>query len=88
MFHIPLIYCYSGFSQKPFTEYLKHKKLSSNVCHFVQHSIAMVTDTATTEEVIIRRIHASLISSSSRSFLTVSPTLSKGSGFFYGLCGW
>ncbi|KAK3099926.1 hypothetical protein FSP39_011899 [Pinctada imbricata] len=41
---------YQDFADKPYLEYLEHKKLSGNVRHFVQHSIAMVTDKATTAE--------------------------------------
>ncbi|XP_005092402.1 rab proteins geranylgeranyltransferase component A 2 [Aplysia californica] len=43
---------YSAFADKPFVEFLKSKKLSGNVQHFIQHAIAMVTDTVSTEEAL------------------------------------
>ncbi|XP_041359846.1 rab proteins geranylgeranyltransferase component A-like [Gigantopelta aegis] len=41
---------YEDFKEKPFCEFLKAKKLTPNIHHFVQHSIAMVTDEVSTEE--------------------------------------
>ncbi|KAJ8298316.1 hypothetical protein KUTeg_024847 [Tegillarca granosa] len=41
---------WTAFKDKPFIEYLIHKKLTKNIKHFIQHSIAMVTDTVSTEE--------------------------------------
>lgn len=39
---------------KPFVDFLKSKRLPPNICHFVQHAIAMVTDNATAEEVRVK----------------------------------
>ncbi len=39
------------FENKTFQQYLVSKKLTKTVCHFVQHSIAMVPDTSSTLEV-------------------------------------
>ena len=41
----------TDFKEKPYREYLQSQKLSSNIQHFVQHSIAMVTDETSTLEV-------------------------------------
>ncbi|BFZ14526.1 hypothetical protein BsWGS_17565 [Bradybaena similaris] len=41
---------YHEYKGKPFVEFLKSKRLTANIQHFVQHAIAMVTDSATTEE--------------------------------------
>lgn len=40
---------YEGHKDSPFNEFLKHKKLTPNLQHFVQHAIAMVDDAANTE---------------------------------------
>ncbi|XP_033743343.1 rab proteins geranylgeranyltransferase component A 2-like [Pecten maximus] len=45
---------YQDFADKPFKDFLKSQKLTKNICHFVQHSIAMVTDTMTTTEGLAR----------------------------------
>ncbi|XP_060078795.1 rab proteins geranylgeranyltransferase component A 2-like [Ylistrum balloti] len=45
---------YRDFADKPFKDFLKSQKLTENICHFVQHSIAMVTDTMTTTEGLAR----------------------------------
>jgi len=42
-----------GYEDKPFVEFLKSKKLTDTVCHYVQHAIAMVTDDASTIEVTL-----------------------------------
>ncbi|XP_070554457.1 rab proteins geranylgeranyltransferase component A 2-like [Ptychodera flava] len=41
---------YQEFEDKPFVEFLKTRKLTANLQHFVQHSIAMVTDQTPTLE--------------------------------------
>ncbi|CAG5122964.1 unnamed protein product, partial [Candidula unifasciata] len=41
---------YHEYKGKPFVDFLKSKRLTPNIQHFVQHAIAMVTDSATTEE--------------------------------------
>ena len=38
---------YEACDAMTFGEFLKHKKLTPNVCHYIQHSIAMVNDQAT-----------------------------------------
>ncbi|XP_069109524.1 rab proteins geranylgeranyltransferase component A 2-like [Argopecten irradians] len=45
---------YQDFADKPFKDFLKSQKLTKNICHFVQHSIAMVTDTVSTTEGLAR----------------------------------
>jgi len=40
-----------GYEDKPFVEFLKSRKLTDTVRHYVQHAIAMVTDDASTVEV-------------------------------------
>ncbi|XP_021352296.1 rab proteins geranylgeranyltransferase component A 2-like isoform X1 [Mizuhopecten yessoensis] len=45
---------YQDFADKPFKEFLKSQKLTNNICHYVQHSIAMATDTMTTMEGLAR----------------------------------
>ena len=42
-----------GYEDKPFVEFLKSKKLTDTVRHYVQHAIAMVTDDASTIEVML-----------------------------------
>ncbi|GFV16579.1 rab proteins geranylgeranyltransferase component A 2 [Trichonephila clavipes] len=39
---------YKGYEDKPFVEFLRSKKLTSNVEHFVLHAIAMVNETCDT----------------------------------------
>ncbi|XP_062868192.1 rab proteins geranylgeranyltransferase component A 1 [Trichomycterus rosablanca] len=41
---------FTDFLQKSFSEFLKNKKLTENLCHFILHSIAMVSPDAQTEE--------------------------------------
>ncbi|XP_067231920.1 rab proteins geranylgeranyltransferase component A 1 [Chanodichthys erythropterus] len=41
---------YQDYSEKPFSEFLKNKKLTENLQDFVLHSIAMVTQQSITEE--------------------------------------
>uniref|UniRef100_V9KEV8 Rab proteins geranylgeranyltransferase component A 1 n=1 Tax=Callorhinchus milii TaxID=7868 RepID=V9KEV8_CALMI len=41
---------FQGFQDKAFSEYLKTKKLTENLQYFILHSIAMVSDTASTTE--------------------------------------
>lgn len=41
---------YAGFEERPFVEFLKSKLLTETIQHYVQHAIAMVTETATTME--------------------------------------
>ncbi|XP_067279326.1 rab proteins geranylgeranyltransferase component A 1 isoform X2 [Pseudorasbora parva] len=41
---------YQDYSEKPFSEFLKNKKLTENLQHFVLHSIAMVTQQTLTED--------------------------------------
>ncbi|GFQ65346.1 rab proteins geranylgeranyltransferase component A 2 [Trichonephila clavata] len=41
---------YKGYEDKPFIEFLRSKKLTSNVEHFVLHAIAMVDETCDTLE--------------------------------------
>ncbi|ROJ62536.1 Rab proteins geranylgeranyltransferase component A 1 [Anabarilius grahami] len=41
---------YQDYSEKPFSEFLKNKKLTENLQDFVLHSIAMVTQQTITEE--------------------------------------
>ncbi|XP_051733482.1 rab proteins geranylgeranyltransferase component A 1 [Ctenopharyngodon idella] len=41
---------YQDYSEKPFSEFLKNKKLTENLQDFVLHSIAMVTQQTLTEE--------------------------------------
>jgi len=48
---IPLAGNILGFHDKTFVEFLKAKKLTETIRHYVQHAIAMVTNTATTLEV-------------------------------------
>ena len=43
----------SGYEDEPFVEFLKSKKLTDTVRHYVQHAIAMVTDDASTIEVVL-----------------------------------
>lgn len=38
------------YTEKPFREFLKNKKLTENLQHFILHSIAMVTQHTLTEE--------------------------------------
>ena len=45
----------AGFEDKTFVEFLKSKKVTANILHYIQHSIAMVTDNATTLEVRISK---------------------------------
>ena len=47
-----MAYLFLDFKEKPFCDFLKAKKLSPTILHFVQHSIAMVTDEVSTEEVL------------------------------------
>lgn len=42
-----------GYEDKTFVEFLKSKKLTDTVRHYVQHAIAMVTDDAGTTEVML-----------------------------------
>ena len=37
--------------EKPFTDFLKERKLTPTIQHYVQHSIAMATDSMTTKQV-------------------------------------
>lgn len=39
--------------EKPFTDFLKSRKLTATVQHYIQHSIAMATDSMTTKQVNI-----------------------------------
>ncbi|CAC5413585.1 CHM [Mytilus coruscus] len=41
---------YEAFTDRPFTDYLESKKLTKNIKHFVQHSIAMATSETLTPE--------------------------------------
>uniref|UniRef100_A0A8C1MZ25 Rab proteins geranylgeranyltransferase component A n=1 Tax=Cyprinus carpio TaxID=7962 RepID=A0A8C1MZ25_CYPCA len=41
---------YQDYTEKPFREFLKNKKLTENLQHFILHSIAMVTQHTLTEE--------------------------------------
>ncbi|CAG2229809.1 CHM [Mytilus edulis] len=41
---------YEAFTDRPFTDYLESKKLTKNIKHFVQHSIAMATGETLTPE--------------------------------------
>ncbi|XP_059163146.1 rab proteins geranylgeranyltransferase component A 1-like [Physella acuta] len=41
---------YQDFVGKPFVQFMKSKKLTENIQKFIQHSIAMVTDEASTEQ--------------------------------------
>ncbi|KAH9510030.1 hypothetical protein Btru_044867 [Bulinus truncatus] len=41
---------YKDFLDKPFVEFLKSKKLTPNIQHYIQHAIAMVTDSGLTQE--------------------------------------
>jgi len=41
-----------GYEDKPFVEFLKSKKLTDTVRHYVQRAIAMVADDASTVEVL------------------------------------
>ena len=52
---------FSDFAEKPFVDFLKSKKLSANLQHFIQHSIAMVTDNTTTEEVIKTKTYKAIL---------------------------
>lgn len=46
-----------GYEDKPFVEFLKSKKLTESVRHYVQHAIAMVTDDASTIEVLLLAVY-------------------------------
>jgi hypothetical protein len=44
-------FIFSAFIERPFKDYLESKKLTKNIKHFVQHSIAMATNQTLTAEV-------------------------------------
>jgi len=48
----PVVMALLGYEDKPFVEFLKSQKLTDTVRHYVQHAIAMVTDDASTTEVV------------------------------------
>jgi hypothetical protein len=75
--------CYSivaGFEDKPFAEFLKSKKLTDTVRHYVQRAIAMVPDTANTLEVTVSiwylYLPATLLLEKKETVVNLSPTAS------------
>ncbi|XP_071093841.1 rab proteins geranylgeranyltransferase component A 1-like [Haliotis cracherodii] len=48
---------YQDYVGKPFSEFLKFKKLTPNTHHFVYHSIAMATEATTTEQGLKKTQH-------------------------------
>jgi RAB protein geranylgeranyltransferase component A len=48
------LFCFVGFENKPFSEYLKSKKLTPNLLHYVLYAIAMATDTTPCMEGVAR----------------------------------
>ena len=40
--------CFPDFEDKPFTDFLKSQKMTSQLIHYVHHAIAMVPESATT----------------------------------------
>ena len=53
-----------GYEDKPFVEFLKSKKLTDTIRHYVQHAIAMVTDSATTIQVTLPELFSLSLSPS------------------------